>query len=193
MSDTSTRTGIFGRLAAPVCLSASLAACDTIGGMTNSDVPPPCPPVSSLADAARITRFVDGPGRDIIDIDFTGRIEKLTGKCFYELDSDTGEGQVRINIKPEFRIERGAANKTRQAAFDYFISYTDDQGNVLDKQIFPYTAKYWKNKQVVKDIDGPIEVTIQLRNGQIGQDFNIYVGFQLSQEELDFNRGNTSR
>ena len=117
----------------------------------------------------------------------------MSGKCFYEIDSDTQEGLVRVNVKTEFKIDRGAANKTRQADFQYFVSIIDANGEILDKQVFPYTAKYWKNRLSVKDADAPVELSIPLSGGQTGQDFSIYVGFQMSKEELDFNRAATGR
>ncbi len=186
MSTISTSAGYLHRLAGLLLLSLSLSACSAFDP---AEPPPPCPPVSTLGDAAKLTRFMEGPGRDLIDIDFTGQIAHLSGKCFYEYDPETGDGLVRVNIKPEFRIERGAGNKTRTAEFEYFVSILDDQGNVLDKQTFPYSAKYWKNRQTLTDRDSPVELSIPLKDGQVGQDFNIYVGFQLSREELEYNRG----
>ena len=180
---TTTRTAL---LSGVFCTLMLLTACSM---MTNSTPTMECPPVSILGDASKVTRFVDGPGRDLIDIDFTGEVTHLSGKCFYEIDGDTGSGVVRVNVKPEFRIERGAANKTRQADFEYFVSIVDDQGGILDKQVFPYSAKYWKNRTSVKDFDKPVELAIPLSGGQSGQDFTIYVGFQLSREEVEFNRG----
>ena len=76
------------------------------------------------------------------------------------------------------------------AAFEYFVSLLDGDGNVLDKLSFPFTAKYWKNRYVVTERDAPVELSIPLTGGLTGDDFSIYVGFQLNREELDFNRGN---
>ena len=189
MNDKTTSTGMLSRFAGLMLLSLSIGACSI--SMFSEKLPPqPCPPVSTLNDAAKITRFIEGPGRDLIDIDFTAEITNLSGKCFFELDSDTGEGLVRVNVKTQFTVERGAGNRDHTASFEYFISILDDQGKILDKQTFPYLGKYWKNKQFLKDPDTPIELTIPLSDGQIGQDFNVYVGFQLSREELEYNRGN---
>jgi hypothetical protein len=185
MKDKLTNIRELYRLAGIVVFSLSIAACSAF---SKPEPSPPCPPVSTLGDAAKVTRFIAGPGRDLIDIDFTGVISHLSGKCFYEYDSDTGQGLLRVNIRTEFLIERGAANKNGSASFDYFVSIVDDRGKVLDKQTFPYTGKYWKNRQSLKDIDAPIELSIPLTGDQVGQDFNIYVGFQLSREELEFNR-----
>jgi hypothetical protein len=163
-----------------------LSACTTI---TGADEAPPCPLVSALGDAETITRFIDGPGRDLIDIDFTGRINNLSGKCFYEIDSDTGEGEARVEIDIEFKLVRGAGNKNHQADFDYFVSVVDEGGAVLSKQTFPFSAQYWKNRSFMIGSDAPIELSIALTGGRSGADFSIYVGFQLSQKEVDFNRG----
>ncbi len=190
MRNNRKKTGTIHRLAGVFCLSVTLGAC---AELSNAPPPPPCPPVTTLGDAAIITRFIEGPGRDLIDIDFTGKITHLSGKCTYEYFSDAGDGEVRVNVRPEFRIERGAANKDRSAKFEYFVSILDYQGNILDKQTFPYSANYWKNRQTIIDRDAPVELTIPLNSGQTGRDFNIYVGFQLSREELNYNRGNASQ
>lgn len=176
----------------PVLLAGLLflSACTGMPGVAE---PPPCPLVSTLGDAEIITRFVDGPGRDPIDLDFTGRINKLSGKCFFEIDSDTGEGVVRVNVNTEFKMVRGAGNKTRQADFEYFVSVLDGGGNVLEKLIVPFTARYWKNRTFMIGSDDPVDLSIPLTGGRDGSDFSIYVGFQLSREELDFNRGKTDR
>lgn len=166
-----------------------LSGCSTLGieGITNSDVPLECPTVSILSDAAFITRYVKGAGKDIIDIDFTGKITGIKGKCSYYFDSDTGERKVGIVVITQFKMKRGAANKTRQADFKYFVSIVDDDGNILEKQTFSYMVKYLKSRLSVKEADSPIELSIPLGRGKTGQDFTIYVGFQLSQKELKFN------
>lgn len=170
----------------------SLSACmEMITG--EPAIPEPCPPVLKLADAAELTRFTDGPGRDLIDVDFTARISHISGKCFYERDPDTGDGQVRVTVKTEFKIDRGPANKTHEARFDYFVSLLDEGGRVIDKPLFPYQSKYWKNRQTIRDVDAPVELIIPLRGDQYGTDFTIYVGFQLTQEELDFNKEKLGR
>jgi len=163
-----------------------LSACTGMPGVAD---PPPCPLVSTLGDAAKITRFIDGPGRDLIDLDFTGHINKLSGQCFFEIDPDTGEGIVRVNINTEFKMNRGAGNKTREAVFDYFVSLVDANGVVINKLTFPFTAEYWNNRTFMIGSDAPVKLTIPLTGGKTGDDFSIYVGFQLSHEELDFNRG----
>ena len=85
-------------------------------------------------------------------------------------------------------MKRGAANRSQQATFQYFVSVVNDDGHILEKKIFPYSVKFNKNRPWAKDQDSPVELSIPLRAGKTGQDFKVYVGFQLSQEELEFNR-----
>ena len=172
-----------------------LSGCDIleVGPMTNVDAAPECPLVSILSDTALITRYVKGAGKEIIDVDFTGKIVGIKGKCSYDFDSDTGKRMVRIDVTTKFIMERGAANKSRQADFQYFVSVVDNDGNILEKQTFSYSGKYYKNRSLVKGADSPIELSIPLDGDKTGQDFYVYLGFQLSQEELEFNRNQSAQ
>ena len=175
----------------PIVLSliVLLSGCDMyMGGITNTDVKMDCPPVSILSEAASITRYAKGARRTILDVNFSGKITGFKGKCSYEFDSNTGKGTVEINVLTKFKMKRGAANRSQQATFQYFVSVVNDDGHILEKKIFPYSVKFNKNRPWAKDQDSPVELSIPLRAGKTGQDFKVYVGFQLSQEELEFNR-----
>jgi len=190
MSNSKIRTEKFATLAVLAGLLL-VSACDTLMGVPSA--PQPCPAVSILGDAATITRFVAGQGRDLIDIDYTGEIINQNGKCSYEYDEDSGGGVVTVTVNTDFEIERGAGNRDRQATFQYVVSIVYDNGYIPEPQVFSYTAKYWKNRNSIKDRDAPIILEIPLADGMSGGDFEIYVGFQLSQEELDYNREKLGR
>ena len=85
-------------------------------------------------------------------------------------------------------MRRGAGNKSQQANFKYFVSILNDNGKVLQKQAFPYSAKFSKKRSWVENSDYPVKVSIPLRFEKTGENFKVYVGFQLSKEELEFNR-----
>jgi hypothetical protein len=175
----------------PIVLSliVLLSACDLyMGGITNTDVKMDCPPVLILPEAASITRYAKGAKRTILDVNFSGQITGIKGKCFYEFDPKTGEGTVEINVLTKFKMKRGAANRSQQANFQYFVSIVNNDGYILEKQIFQYSVQYNKNRTWAKDEDSPVELSIPLRAGKTGQDYTVYVGFQLSQEELELNR-----
>ena len=167
-----------------------LLSCDTIdiSNITSSEEPPECPQVSVPPDVSTITRFVQGSGESLIDIDFTGEITEVKGECTYEVGTDSGEGSVDIKIITKFQINRGAANTSRRANFDYFISVLDSNKEVLDMQPFTFSAEYSGNRLKIKKSSSPVKLSIPLVSDQTGQDFYVYVGFQLSQRELEYNR-----
>ncbi len=186
MITTQIQTGMI-----PIILSliVLLPGCDLyMGGITNTDIKTDCPPVSILSEAASITRYAEGAKRTILDVNFSGEITGIKGKCSYEFDSDTGDGTVKISVLTRFKMKRGPANRSQKANFQYFVSVLNDEGYILEKQIFPYSLEHNKNRTWAKDEDSPVELSIPLRAGKTGQDFRVYVGFQLSQEELEFNR-----
>ena len=171
-----------------------LSGCDLyMGGITNTDVKINCPPVSILSEAASITRYAKGDRRTILDVNFSGKITGIKGKCSYEFDSNTSEGIFEINVLTKFKMQRGAASRSQQANFQYFVSVVNEDGYILEKQIFPYSVKYNKNRTWAKDEDSPVELSIPLRTGKTGKNFTVYVGFQLSQEELEFNRNGSGQ
>ena len=60
-------------LLAPLALALSLGACGWFGGGSSSSTDASnvyCPAPLTVADAQRLTRFKDGPGRDPRDIVF---------------------------------------------------------------------------------------------------------------------------
>lgn len=151
-------------------------------------IPPSCPKATILSEAGALTRFKDGAGRDLIDIDFEGEITGISGECRYDIDDDTGTGTIDMEVRAGFEFTRGPANIDSAIAFDYFVVLTDAAGDVIGKQVFPFKSEFWKNRTVITDRDAPVELTIPIGSGQTGDDFMVFVGFQLSRDELLYNR-----
>ena len=151
----------------------------------------PCPRVKILPEAATITRFKEGPGRDLIDVNFKGEIIGIKGSCGYDIDKDTGSGTMSMDLAVVMNLERGPANRSREIGVEYFISIQDPAKRVLNVETFGVKVAFPGNRTVIKwseDPDEPIILTIPLKAGQRGQDFVIKAGFQLSPEEYQFNR-----
>ena len=54
-------------LAVPLVLSG----CDSLARLEQK-APPPCPPVYIMSDAAKITKYHSGSGRDLTDVEMEG-------------------------------------------------------------------------------------------------------------------------
>ena len=151
----------------------------------------PCPSVKVLPEAATITRFKEGAGRDLIDVDFKGEIIGFRRSCDYDTDEDTGAGTLSLELEVVMNLERGPANRDREIEFEYLISVQDPAKRILEVNAFGVKVAFPGNRSFLtwsEDPDEPILLTIPLKAGQRGQNFVIKAGFQLSPEEYQYNR-----
>lgn len=179
--------------AAALALILVLAGCTVYQDLEESVIgkAPDCPNVKVLPEAATITRFKEGVGRDLIDVEFKGEITGFQGSCGEDRDEDTDSGTMSIDLAVAMYLERGPANRSREIGFNYFISVTDSSKNVLNKNIFGVKVTFPGNLTVLKwseDPDDPVILNIPLKTGERGRDFIIFVGFQLTPEEYQYNR-----
>lgn len=153
--------------------------------------PPPCPEVSVLADASRITKFVDGTGRDLIDVLYEGQIADAGGSCKYDVNKETKAGKLDIEMNVAMDLSRGPADHSGKATVSYFVAVTGKDQQILNKQNFTANVTFPPNTSKLVWKDEPVYLSIPLKAGQTGSDFQIYVGYDISHEELQFNRKQT--
>ncbi|MGB0684097.1 MAG: hypothetical protein ACPGOV_15430 [Magnetovibrionaceae bacterium] len=167
----------------------TLGACETFEQMTGqAPPPPPCPAISFLADASEITRFLPGPGRDLTDVVFTAEMARYAGGCGYDVDDETGRGTLTIEMQVTFAVRRGPAEKQGQVALPYFVTVTDQDRNILNKAVMEGSVGFPGNRTTVQFIDAPVVLDLPIRDGIVGTDYKVFLGFQLTRDELDFNR-----
>lgn len=180
MTFPGTAAGVAGRAAA--ILVFAVTACTVF---QEEEPPPPCPRISVLGDAGTLTRFRPGPGRDLTDVLYEGVVTGVTGSCAY---ADDGKRALSMKISLVIEAARGPANRDGRAAFPYFVGITDSARNVLNKQRFSVTVVFPGNRTRLVVTDNPVALEIPVKAGRAGQDFEIFVGFQLSRPELEYNR-----
>jgi hypothetical protein len=164
------------RLIVPLLLAATLAplaACNR--------TPPACPRASIINDGASVTRFRDGPGRDLTDVTMQAEIVDIAVECDYDRRG------VDVALQVAIAATRGPADRSRAADFDYFVAVADPQRNILAKEVFRVQFKFAPNEQRVGTVD-EIEPRIPLKSRADGVEYQIIVGFQLTPEEIEWNR-----
>ncbi len=176
-------------LAAPVLLLA-LSGCSIFN--VNTPILP-CPETKVLGDAGSFTRFRDGPGRDLSDITFEGLIAKTIASCEYSIAKDSGEGTLSVTMNVVFEAIRGPAARKKNVSFDYFVAVTDISQNILSKDAFKMDISFPANVTRLERQDEKIILDIPLGPKDDGSGFLVFAGFQLSGEELKFNRANGQR
>lgn len=180
--------------AGPILLTVILmglmtSACGITGDLFGPPPPPPpCPSVSILGNAERITQFRAGPGRDLTDITVEARIDDFIARCIYDVDKDTGIGQVYVELSLGITAARGAANDKGFAEIPYFVTVTNLNKKVLSKNTFAITTVFEGNRYRLTAYDEPVILSTPISPPQTGRDYLIYVGFQLTPDQLEYNR-----
>lgn len=177
------------RTIAPILVLAGCAATLSACAVFAKKEPPPgpCARAMILGDADQVTRFRDGPGRDILDISYSGRISRVFADCVYDMNKDrTGVMDVRVYVAID--AERGPANADRVAPYRYFVTLVDAKREPVAKNVFDLAAQFPGNVTRMTLTDDTVEMKVPIAAGQSGKDFTILVGFQLSESQLEFNR-----
>ncbi|WP_233356078.1 hypothetical protein [Henriciella aquimarina] len=142
----------------------------------------PCPPVAILYDASRIVEL-DGDSASYTDIAYTGEMTNVELFCRYVEDEP-----LRAEIELDFAFGKGPKGTSNQHTYNYWVAVTRRSSKVLAKQYFSVDANFAGGKvdghqEVIQDIIIPrADSTIS------GANFEVVVGFDLTEEQLAFNR-----
>ncbi len=162
-----------------VCAALVAAACSVI----SPPDPGPCPKASIVADAARMTQFRPGPGQDLIDIQFDAEISRLDSSCAYNRAGDTITAVTSVRII----AARGPASNTTAGTMNFFVAVADSGQRVLARERFSSDFTLQRSQRRAGIVE-EIEELIPLAPGQSGANFEILIGFELTNDQLEYNR-----
>lgn len=160
--------------------SAATALALLAGCGATQEAQRPCPSAVAVDDASRLTKF-RGEGRDLTDVVFEAGIENLTYGCEYDDDA------VDMVVTVSFVAGEGPANVTDSADFTYFIAVANSERQILARQDFPVSIPFEGNLTRVR-LTETLEPRIPLKPGENGQTYRVFVGFALTEAELQYNR-----
>lgn len=152
-------------------------------------VAPPCPPQTKLIDHARVTQFRDGPGRDITDIDYKAEMQNPVGECVFPDD----ENKVIISLQAVFDIERGPTANNPTENVPYYVALTTRDGEIIQKQTFTARLTYPERAASMRFIDGVVDIAVPLSDTLKANMLEIKTGFQLTEDQLRYNRAQIRR
>lgn len=186
------RSRTFAKLTAIIAI-AGLSGCGSIDDLNpftekRAEAPPPCPSVSILADAERLTVFRSGPGRDPTDVDTEVQIDDFVARCIYDVDEETGIGRIDIEFSLGIAAARGPANTSGVSDIPYFLAVTTLDKQLINKGVFSMLLSFEGNRYRLTAYDRPVILTIPIEPPNDGYDYRIYVGLQLTPDQLDYNR-----
>ncbi len=141
-----------------------------------------CPRVSLLNEAANMTRYRDGPGRDLIDVVYEAKVHDINWSCKY-LDN-----RMRVEAVIDIIAQKGPASTGANAQVPFFVAIVDRNQNIIAKKTFDSEVEFRDGRRRA-GVREEIEQTVFLKKDEVGDDYEIIVGLQLSEEQLRQNRG----
>jgi hypothetical protein len=162
-------------------LTAGLAACSSIGDDENAG---PCPNAFALHDAARVVEFRDPGVESYENVAYTAEIQAVRTFCRYVDDRP-----IRAELELEIGFGRGPAATENDHDYGFWVAVTRTDVAVLDKQETRIHVNFPRGEDRVylrRRIEGI--VIPRAEESTSGTNFEILVGFDLTPEQLEFNR-----
>jgi hypothetical protein len=166
-------------------LVASVLALGLAPGCKQLDTRPnvgPCPVAATLYDASRVVEL-KGIARHE-NVGFTGSVEGIRAFCRY-----VGKDPIEMEIEISFAFGKGPKADGNSHAYPYFVAVTRRDRSILAKDVHSVNVQFPAGAARV-DIKEKVEGIIIPRATETisGTNFEVLVGFDLTAEQLAYNR-----
>lgn len=144
----------------------------------------PCPLMGVLYDNARVVDFAAPDNQRYANIEFTGEMQGVRGLCRY-VDADP----ITMAIEIDMAFGRGPAATSERQTYRYWVAVTRRGRAPIEKAYFDVDVEWRRGEAVVTRTEQIERIVIPRANPEIsGENFEILVGFELTPEQLQFNR-----
>ena len=171
------------RLALALLLAVpALSGCESLFGkkVNGQGLDLACPKVGILRDANQVTLYRPG-GKGAADVQARAQIVDYLGNCTYD---ETG---VTVDVSLILVAERGPALTGTSVPLSYFAAVIDPAGNIPTRQRFDTSIDFTGNGPRAGSRED-LQPHIPLPKAKDARDYQVLVGFQLTQAQLDANR-----
>jgi hypothetical protein len=165
-------------------LALLAAGCSSLG-LGSSSVK--CPNAGIMQDLQAVAKFGPGPGRTDNDIAYGARMLKADVSC----DMDKKRGGLAVSTTLAISALRTRTD-VRKAQLTYFVAVVDRRQTILAKREFVIDLEFPSTQQRL-DISEQHEEFIPLPKDASGPDYGVVFGFELTPDELQYNRDRASR
>jgi hypothetical protein len=180
-----TRNSFAARAALLGAAALSLASCGSVrGAFADDENSGPCPNAFALFDAARVVEFRDPGVEDFSNVMYTAEIQAVRSLCRYY-----NERPIDSDIELEIGFGRGPAASDDEHTYNLWVAVTRTDVVVLERDVFPIRVRFPRGQDRVylrREIEN---ITIpRAEESTSGTNFEILVGFEVTPEQLEFNR-----
>lgn len=144
-----------------------------------------CPKVSIIRDLSEVTVLRPG-GRDLTDLESRAALADFSGNCDY---TSTG---VTVNVNLFLIAERGPAMKGDSAKYQYFVALAKPDDSIVSKVYFDTDVTFPAGQPRAGSKE-ELAPKIPLPKDANAKDWKVYLGFQLTPDQLAFNRAQLKR
>jgi hypothetical protein len=164
----------------PACAAFALAVSTLSGCSSEKQAEIGCPKVVQAAGADTIALFRPG-GHTVNDVMVGGKILGVDAKCVRE------KVGVAVNAEIEFYAQRASLD-IKDATFPYFVALVDPNQHVLTEEGFQFPFPFLPGESYRHLPPEKVTVHLPLKNQADGGAYTVVVGFQLTPDQLAFNR-----
>lgn len=137
-----------------------------------------CPQVAIIRD---LSVYQNPPAADDMNLVISARMGNVRGGCGVDEKGSVIEGGFDVVAV------RGANTAGRRAAIPFFISVLDAQDQVIRKETYEIPIVF-EGSQLQQRMTVPVNPTIALPPGADAANYRVFIGFQLSREQVDANQ-----
>jgi len=138
-----------------------------------------CPQVYMVQDAAHYVDYAPG-GTDLIDVRYDAKMISVEWLCTFITDENRLEMEVRFGM----RAMMGPSGKDAVGRFPYFVVVSDPDGEIIAKQVFAIDIGFPGNAIEVGHIESVFQKMTYASLARAA-DYTVYIGFQLTPEQLE--------
>ena len=172
--------GVLARAMPAAALALALAACSGSG-------PPACPHVVIMPELRAVAKFGPGPGRQDSDAIYGARLLAADASC----SADKKKGGVTVATKLGVTAVRVKPD-VRKGQVTYFVAVIDRRQTILNKRDFVIDLSF-PAAQSRLEVTEQLEEFIPLPKDANGADYGIIIGFELTPDELQYNRDHAQK
>ncbi len=150
-----------------------------------------CPKINIVEELNTLGEFTDPTHPKESNLISHVTMKQLDSSCEIE------DSNVIIDIKLAFNSTLGKKAKIRNNdkpffAYPFFVAITDVRGTILAKEVFAASMTYNRNESKHTYYEN-IRQIIPIKTRRSAGSYSVYLGFQLSDEQLAYNRKNIQK
>ena len=143
----------------------------------------PCPLLGVLYDSSRLVEFT-APEERFANVAYTAEMRGVRGLCRY-----TGSNPIEMGIQIDMAFGKGPAARGGSRTYRYWVAVTRSNLTPVEKQYFDVKVDFPRGEDRMAGSEVVQKIVIPRANDTIsGANFELLVGFELTPEQLAFNR-----